>query len=321
VMNHARTIIAVLEHHNILYWEQGKNVSQDSINVQCPYCGDQSNHCGIFIKDMGYHCWRCNRTGTLPFLLAYITRQSVEECKEQIESFGINFSEDSANQIEDLWSESNISVEESSDSNTIVLPEYFEPVTEQLDFPLLDSYLKRRDISRQILIDHHCGICTVGSCMNRLVIPVYFEGQLASYQAADLTGCSSLKYQTASNQINQFLYRWDYLDWSLGYVILVEGVLDAWRLGGNTLATFGTSLTTQQRKLLIEKKISCLVFCWDGDAWTFAEKEADELRAFIPHISIIYLPWDQDPDNQDPDSFGFEKTWKEISCVVEEVSA
>lgn len=314
-MDHSKTIISVLEHHDIQYWTYGKNVSEDSINIQCPFCDDHSNHCGIFKDTLGYHCWKCNRTGTFDFLVAYLTHRPVEECTEEIASFGIRFGQDIVEQILDLLNPLPVETQKDN-SQSITLPPYFEPVTHSTNFPLLDQYLSRRKILRETLIEHRCGICTVGECMNRLVIPVYYQGELVSYQAADMTGRSDVKYRTAKNEINQYLYRWDQVDPSLGYLILVEGVLDAWRVGGNAVATFGTSLTTRQRTLIIQSKIPCIVMCWDGDAWLHSKKEIEELQPYVPYIGLVELPTEEDPD-----SYGYDNTWKAINATLEAMLA
>lgn len=317
-MDHSRTIISVLEHYGIPYWTRGKNVSRDSINIQCPYptCGDHSNHCGIFKDTLGYHCWKCNQTGTFDYLIAYITHQPVEDCTEEIASFGINFGEDVVDQIFALLHPELPELESEDNNEKITLPKYFELVTHTTVFPLLDQYLQRRNIARETLMEHQCGVCTVGECMNRLVIPVYLDGEVVSYQAADLTGRSDVKYRTAENEINQFLYRWDRLDPNAGYLILVEGVLDAWRVGGNAVATFGTSLTTQQRTLIIQAQFPCVVVCWDGDAWIHAQKELEELSPYLDRIGQVYLP-----NGEDPDSFGTENTWAAINTTLEALLA
>jgi len=315
-MDHTKTIISVLEHHEIQYWTQGKNVSEDSINIQCPFCDDHSNHCGIFKDTLGYHCWRCNKTGTFDFLVAYLTHRPVEECTEEIASFGISFGQDAVDQILDLLNPLP-DVFQEKDPEVITLPPYFEPITASTDFPLLDYYMAQRKVAREVLIEHRCGICTVGECMNRLVIPVYYQDELVSYQAADMTGRSDVKYRTAKNEINQFLYRWDMVDLSLGYLVLVEGVLDAWRLGGNTVATFGTSLTTRQRTLIVQSKVPCIVLCWDGDAWLHAKEEMEELQPYVDRIGQVSVSL---PVGEDPDSYGHSNTWREINGVLEMIT-
>lgn len=315
IMDHEKTIISVLEHHEVQYWTFGKNVSENSINIQCPFCDDHSNHCGIFKDTLGYHCWLCNRTGTFDFLIAYLTRRPVEECTEEIASFGISFGQDAVDQILDLLHPEPEVVEE-EDPGVITLPPYFEAVTPSTNFPLLDYYLERRGIEKHTLMFHRCGICTVGECMNRLVIPVFYQGKLVSYQAADMTGTSDVKYRTAKNKINQYLYQWDMIDPSLGYIILVEGVLDAWRVGGNTVATFGISLTTQQRTLIIQSQMPCVVLCWDQDAWVHTRAEMEQLQPYVPRVGMVELP-----EGEDPDSYGHENTWKAINATLEAMLA
>jgi hypothetical protein len=317
-MDYSSTIISVLKNHDIEYWEWGKNVSQDSINIQCPFCGDHSNHCGIFRDSLVYHCWRCNAVGRFDFLVAYIIREPVETVQEEVESFGITFDEDSVEQIRQLFQnqENKSSKSKDVDISSIQWPEYCEPVTYELDSPLLDQYLERRNLDRGVLIDHQCGVCTVGPYMGRLIVPVFYGGELCSYQAADLTGQAYLKYQTASNNINDYLYRWDMVVGQPSrFVVLVEGVVDAWRIQGSCLATFGTSLTRRQQKLLVEGlEPSMIILCWDGDAWVHAYRTADQLRPYVDHVGVVELPV-----GHDPDSFGYENTWGAIERTIKEV--
>lgn len=297
-LDNSSTIITLLEKYKIEYWTEGKNVSPGSINVQCPFCDDHSNHCGIFHDSLVYHCWRCDASGSFDYLLARITGQDLETLKEEISDFGFSFQTDSLAQVEEIWREkSSPSEQRVVPEDPVVLPRFFELVTEKLDFPLLDWYLNLRGYTRNTLIEYQCGICAVGECMNRMIIPVIFNGQLVSYQAADLTRRAQVKYKTAPGEINNFLYRWDTIDWRKNYVVLVEGVLDAWRFGDNALCTFGTHLTDRQKNLLIQSHVQKVIISWDGDAWEKSLEHAEDLNTFIPEVFVVKFPQEHDPDS------------------------
>ena len=82
-------------------------------------------------------------------------------------------------------------------------------------------------------------------------------------------------------------------------MIVTEGVLDAWRAGDNAVCSFGTSITDDQKQLILNKNLKRIVFCWDSDAYWFAKREAEYFRPFIETVDVIKLPPDADPDEME----------------------
>jgi hypothetical protein len=193
-------IIELLDKFEIPFWLEGNNVSVDSINIKCPFCDDSSNHLGIFNITGIFNCWRCGAKGHFSYLLSVLTHLSYEECQKLLELNVVNFKESAVQTIENI-----ISPGKERDkivSQEVGLPKYFEFVNKDTDFPLLEMYMKRRKIDLDTLIKYGCGICQVGKYMNRLIIPVIFQGRIVSFQAADMTGRGEIKYKTANNEIN-----------------------------------------------------------------------------------------------------------------------
>jgi len=298
--NYRERIINILERFEIPYWTEGKNVSIDSVNVQCPFCSDPSNHCGIFQDTMVFHCWRCNSKGPFERLLSKLTGFTVEECKRVIEDFDITFRESTLEQIIEILN-SEEEEDERPSIKKVELPKLFEEVTERTNFPLLFKYLHRRKVNLSTVIEAGCGICRAGPYMNRLIIPVFYEGEPVAYQAADMTGMAQVKYVTGPPgvKINNFLYNYDKIDKRM---IVTEGVLDAWRVGKDAVATFGTHFTEQQKQLILEKQLDELILLWDGDAYWRAREAAKFFEPFIEKVRVVKLP-----QNEDPDSLGEEK--------------
>ena len=310
------TIINLLERYDIPYSEEGKNVTEGiTINTECPFCDDVSNHCGIFRNSMKFHCWKCGMKGDLPYLLARITRRPKEFFFGEIKASGVTFEQDSEQLIKDIFNPSIALDISEKRSFSVKLPEYFQPVQDANSI-LLDDYLLRRNISLDVLIQHQCGICEVGEYMNRLIIPVYFQGVLKGFQAAAMTVRAETKYKadTVNSLIKQYFYRWDRIDKNLDYVVVVEGILDAWRLYHNTLCSFGISLSSNQKKLLIKLNPKKLIFCPDSDAYMNTLRTAEEFTPFIEEVYII-----QFPEGEDPDSYGKEESWaliEEEGCFI-----
>ena len=188
------------------------------------------------------------------------------------------------------------------------LPKYFERIYEKIDFPLLHKYLKRRKFSLDHVISKGCGICRVGPYMNRMIIPVYFEGQQVSFVAADLTGKAKLKYDMPGS--TKYLYGYDDLKQG-GTIIVEEGVLDQWRTGEDAIAMLGSYLTDKQKTLIIKKQPENLIFCLDGDAYWHARDEAAFFEPFVNRVEVVHIDFEEDPD-----SLGTEEVWRRIEEVM-----
>jgi hypothetical protein len=286
-MNYERVIIDVLSEADIEFWTEGKNVSADTINVNCPFCAidgplgpDPSNHCGIFKETLKFNCWRCNKKGTLAFLLAVLTHTKIEYCERLIQDMGVVLEDDPVEQVRRMIRGDDIKATQEEKNEFQGLPRQFELVEHDTDFPLIDDYLERRDLYIEDLTERGCGICRTGKFMNRLIIPVYEGGELVAFQAADMTGRAQVKYKNSDNDMD-YLYGLDDIQEG-GLMILTEGLMDQWRVRECAVCTFGASLTEKQQTRIIDSKIQQLVFGWDGDAYWKARDAADYFRPFIP---------------------------------------
>ena len=294
-MNHERLITNILDRYNISYWTEGKNVSENSVNIQCPFysCGDHSNHMGIFTDSLFFNCWKCGRKGHFSFLLKILTKMSDSECQAEIEEEKIL-----------LGLSGGIKEDKSTKESITPLPEYFEKVDERIKFPLLFKYLKRRKISIDQVIEKGCGICRVGHYMNRMIIPIYFEGEQVSFVAADLTGTAKLKYDMPGDVI-KYLYGYDDVEGDT--IIITEGILDTWRIQDNSMAMLGSYLTDFQKSLILRKHPRNLIFCLDGDAYWHARDESTFFEPFVDRVAVIRMDFEEDPD-----SLGTDKIWSLI---------
>ena len=311
-------ILNLLEKYNIEYWTSGKNVSVgSSVNIRCCFCDDHSNHLGIFYETMCYNCWKCGASGHLSWLLVKLLDLSIEQAQAMTDT-PVDFKKEAVDQIEAIFESAQDEIEEKEWEDAI-LPPFFEPIMESTEFHLLNQYMQGRrkkngtygrSIARGTLIKHQCGICRAGPMMNRLVIPILFDGELIGYQGADLTGRATLKYRTSKTPVKEYLYNYDNITGRT--MIVTEGVLDCWRVGHDAVATFGTTLIDEQRQLIIDKNLDTLIWVWDGDAYWKTVKEAAYFRPLFPSVKIAELP-----DGEDPDSLGYEAVWQYINKASE----
>lgn len=292
-MSNKKVILEILDEYKINYFLTGKNVSTgQTVNIRCPFCDDTSDHLGIFFDSMLFHCWRCNRSGHFSYLLSRLLSISIEEAEAIINRHQYHTGVDLVSEIESLFGEQ--ATQQKEEVVEVSLPPHFELITEKTDYLPLQAYLKRRKLNLSTLIEYRCGICRVGPYTMRLIIPVYYQNRLVGYQGADLTGRAKTKYLSSHTPIKNYLYNYDNVD---KRIIIVEGVLDCWRVGKDCVATFGTGVTKHQRNLILRKKPETLIICFDGDAYLLGLKEAAYYHSLIPDIRVVQLPEDEDPDS------------------------
>ena len=128
---------------------------------------------------------------------------------------------------------------------------------------------------------------------DRLIIPILDRyGRAVSFQGRTIRGDDPIRYRCppldrVPMHYKSLLYGASRVPGST--VVVVEGVMDAWRLGAGAVATFGTSLTIWQVRAL--SKYSRIIFAFDSEpeAQRLAGKYAVELAAIGRQVSVVDL--------------------------------
>jgi len=114
----------------------------------------------------------------------------------------------------------------------------------------------------------------------RILIPIYLDNVLISYQGRDVTGKSDNAYK-ACRVGDEVISHQDSLygidDVPGESVLVVEGVFDAWRFGPGAVATFGIDWSWPQVNLLRRFKYIHILF----DPEPAAQKKAEELAVAV----------------------------------------
>ena len=269
------------------------------ININCPWCRGSTRGlpdfrflCGIFKPKGNFHCLRCGRKGSFKFLIQELTDITN---KEYDDLFTVNVNNDE--NITDIIKNKFRQKKNTKENNTLNdIPGVLIDEKVVNDSLLLSTFMTSRNIHLNTLIQYKCRMCScVGKYANRLILPVIENDEIVSFQARDLTGKSSKKYDNPSVPLSNFLYKTDFVDDS--HVYIVEGIFDAWRMQHNTVAVFGKSLTKQQRRLLRKLNVKKYIFCLDSDAYCAIIKETKELMDYVDNVGMIMLPKGKDPDN------------------------
>ena len=258
--------------HSVPYWTEGKNVTAGWVNIQCPFCGDHSNHGGFNLDEGYYNCWKCGWHA-----LDEVIKEVTDEPWFRVY------------QILDEYSHPIIAVK-----TKVVRPEQvvLPPETGALR-ERHRQYLIRRGFDPDELEKEYDlrGTGHIGRYAFRIIIPIYYNGQLVSYEGRDITGMQDQRYKACalSDEVvprKNILYNIDHVPGRVA--VVCEGVTDVWRMGRGAVATFGISYTQAQVNLIL-KRFERVVILYDmGDD---AQIQADRLAWQISaggRESIIY---------------------------------
>lgn len=287
-----------LEDYNIEYWESGKNVSTGWINIQCRFCGDETNHLGIRLSDLTANCWKCGRKNLISVIkeAASVSYKEAKEIFKRLEPTGtITKQKDEDLRIKHLKSVG-------SDSFVRLPPDITRV------FPKLHrDYLKKRRFDYRQLIRKYQIKAVYNSADNyafRIIIPIFVNGTMVSFTSRDVSGYADVRYLHASlsechTRPKDLIYNFDTIPKG-GKAILVEGVFDAWRLGKGAICSFGTQLSGKQLVELSKMELNHLFIFFDQDKSGIASAKALS-RVVAPlakQVELITIPKHKgDPDD------------------------
>ncbi len=278
-------IITYLESRGLEYKTAGKNIGKGWVGMDCPFCDDQRNHFGINKKTGKYSCWHCAEHGRIiKFIMV------TESC----------------NVKKAITIAKTIDLEEYYDEESSFIPYEGEIIPKECakEFPNIHlNYLKGRNFNPTSLIKKY----KLRACHNsgkyrfRIIAPVFFNRQIVSFIAGDVTGKAEEKYLFPPNDktvlpVHDCLYN---IDNAEDRIILVEGITDVWRIGGGAVGLLGKQMSKIQMQTLIDKEITRVVVIPDSDAIDSGEMICEQLSGVIDEVMMIYLD-EGDPADMNP---------------------
>jgi len=282
-----------------------KRSTKNAVNICCPICGNDTNfHMGVFLSSLRYHCWKCKSKGSLQHLLTILGLTGLA-AERALSGMPIR---DKSVCLEDQVRRAinNLAPTPLGPVPRVELPASMAVwISTGEDSPALGRFLTKRNIQPEQLVDYDCRWGgNTGDWAHRLIIPVYDDfGQVAAFQARDVTGKAKAKY-LSEGRMSELLY-WTDQEMTKGKphrVYIVEGIFDAWRMGWNAAATFTHGISRSQRRQLLEHdRIDEVVFAWDADSYAMNVAAARSLAPLVRRAGAVRLP-----DGEDPDSLGAE---------------
>lgn len=284
-------IIQIINDYNIENTQTGKHSSAGWVNINCPFCNDKSFHGGFNLSEDWYNCWKCG-TFSIPYVLAKILHLNKYQIQEILKQYNTH------TQIINHLNKKKVK------KHTVKSIEMIGEKPKKIH----KQYLKNRGLNPNYIIDKYQITGTMNTPLDwkfRLVIPIFYNNKLISYQARDVTGNSKLRYKVLSPELSVLNNK--HIFYGLEFagsekVAIVEGIFDQWKMGDNFIAAFGSNLTNQQIKLLTHFKQ--VFFLFDSDAIEKAKKYGKMLQALKNDIQVEVIDLElgnRDCGDLDPD--------------------
>jgi hypothetical protein len=131
----------------------------------------------------------------------------------------------------------------------------------------------------------------------RLLIPIHYRGEVVSWTTRSITDRVDRRYRSAapdeeSISHKKLLYGEDYARHA---VVVVEGPMDAMRVGPGATATFGTAVTVSQVLRIAKYPVKVVIFDQEEEAQRQARKLCEVLTCHPGETYNVRLKTGKDP--------------------------
>lgn len=260
------------------------------VQVFCPYHGngDRGYKGGLNIEGGFYHCWACGGSDVKK-VLSDILELSYKEVESVLEQYSTD-----------------VSIRRKLNVKKKTVNKINIPMEGLLDMRC-HNYLLKRNFDPDYLQSKYklCGATLTGEWAGRLIIPIIYNNKIVSFQGRSILSkkrCKELnilRYKTLSKERSiiypkHILYG---LDTCKGKsIIIVEGAPDKWRFGDNCAATLGTSVTNEQKNLILKYDRIFIIFDSEKEAQDRAIKLGNELNLIDNKKEVIIVNTELDYD-------------------------
>lgn len=280
----------LLQELGIPFVTEGKNATRNGLSVRCPFCDDPSNHGSFHKYSLHYRCWRCKGGKGIDALKALsgannaVIAQAMRNCGGPVAG---------------------------RPSETQYASHLILPGRDLL--PYHRNYLLKRGLDPDYLIKMY-GIRGTSpfdkfegmNYANRIIIPIYdLHGNLVSFQGRDVTGAEGIeRYKVCPVKKALMHYKDTVYAGHLATgrrVVVVEGVVDAWKLGPGAVATFGTGCKAAQILALTNWPEVIFFFDPEPEAQAKAHAYAEELAMMGVQVSVACEDFGTNPNGKKRD--------------------
>ena len=265
--------------------------NKGQISFDCPVCsydikgldkGDGKGNFEVNYHQGVYKCWACSETyGTHGSLNKLFLKWGNKRNKSTWKLIGGDFIKTQKRTYED-----------------VTLPNEYISFTKgnKLTIPYKEAYnyLRKRNISDEIITKYSLGYTTEGNYRGRIIVPSFDEsGDINYFVSRSYVGHKN-KYKNPEAEKDKIIFNEHQINWEED-VYLVEGVFDMFFVS-NSIPVLGKNVSDKLWNKLYDNCKKNIIICLDGDAWNDAEKLYRKLDGgkLTGRIRLIKLPKDKD---------------------------
>jgi DNA primase len=263
-------IVTLLEKYATIV--SGPSSKGEVFLAECPYCGKPSTHRTSFsvnIEKYIWHCFRCGRGGPLTSLISFYAKIPYEAAEDMLE--------------QPLGLRREVKKPEEPLKECEIPPQSFFTIR-------ANRYLEERGIDSRTQIEFGLYYCNQGRYQGRIIIPVFFNGKIITFQARTVMPDEEIRYLSPFNAPKSRI--WFNLDSYINQdVYIVEGMFDCmklWQEGIFAIAPLGKEISNDQMNILLDKRIKRVYLLQDQDALPELQKRWEKLsKCFEVRIKPI----------------------------------
>ena len=287
-------VIDILE--DILGEPKLHNDYKGQISFDCPVCsydikeldhGDGKGNLEINYKESVFKCWSCSEThGTRGTLYKLIKQHGNSK---QLKKYLILRPDEDGEAPKKIYKQVRLPKE------FIAFKDASRGLRLTSQFKQAWAYIKKRNITDEMLERYNIGFCYEGDFANRIIIPSYnAEGYLNYFIARSYLSYTKLKYKNPEVQKEIIIFNEKLINWN-EKIYIVEGAFDSIFIP-NSIPMLGKFMSDHLFYKLYDDAKRELTIVLDPDAWNDAERLYHRINCgkLMGRVNIIKLEGDKD---------------------------
>lgn len=287
-------VIDILE--DILGDPKLHNDYKGQISFDCPVCsydikeldhGDGKGNLEINYKESVFKCWSCSEThGTHGTLYKLIKQHG---SPKQLKKYLILRPDEDGEAPKRIYKQVKLPKE------FIAFKDVSRGLKLTSQFKQAWAYIKKRNITDEMLERYNIGFCYEGDFANRIIIPSYNEeGYLNYFIARSYLSYTKLKYKNPEVQKEIIIFNEKLINWN-EKIYIVEGAFDSIFIP-NSIPMLGKFMSDHLFNKLYDNAKDELTIVLDPDAWNDAERLYHKINCgkLMNRVNIIKLEGDKD---------------------------
>ena len=241
---------------------------------RCPLCGDskKSKSKKRFNLDYNggnpiYHCFNCNESGSFLEIYSIIKGISINDSMKELFDYDSLIHRLSDRKRKKVIKEIGYETHNWIMKDCITLDSLTNSIIFKKYYNALLNFYKTRKIDKK----YNLGIAYKGDYKGRIIIPIYDENNDVVYFQARRVPCSNIdpKYKNPTLEKGEILLNKNKFDKDK-WIIIVEGVIDAFSIGNQGTACLGSFITDEFIKKLIPLTNKGIIIVFDNDKAGYA---------------------------------------------------